>query len=152
MMSKSQLTHPRPPVLMQLPGFAISHLGRKVRGAMKSAFAREGLSTQAHFVLLCLAEYGQISQRELADLLEMDRSDLVRLLDAMEGEGDIQRRPHPGDRRRYALSVTPRGMETLERGAHLVHEATDAALARLDSDERETLHRLVLRALDVPDL
>lgn len=135
---------------MQLPGFALSHLGRKMRGGMKSAFAQDGLSAQAHFVLLCLTEYSDMSQRELADLLQMDRSDLVRLLDVMEGEGTVQRRPDPTDRRRYALSITPGGVRTLERGAHLVDEATDAALARLDADERETLHRLVLRALDVP--
>ena len=101
-------------------------------------------------VLWCVARSGPLSQRDVAERLRMDAGDLVGIVDALEEAGHLRRRRDPADRRRYALSITPGGVRTLERGAHLVDEATDAALARLDADERETLHRLVLRALDVP--
>ncbi|MCW7944439.1 hypothetical protein AAW14_21070 [Streptomyces hygroscopicus] len=137
----------RPPVLLNLPVFALSHLGRVARGATRTAFAHEGLSSRAHFVLLCLHKYGELSQRDLSDRIAMDRSDLVKLIDGLEQSGHLQRRPDPNDRRRHALSISPLGVEALGRGERILHQATDEVLARLSPDERIALHRLVLRAL-----
>jgi DNA-binding MarR family transcriptional regulator len=144
--------NPRPPALLRLPVFALSHLGRAARGAVRTAFARDGLSGRGHFVLVCLSEYGELSQRELADLIAMDRSDLVKLLDTLESSGQLRRAADPRDRRRHVLSITPAGAETMRRGEHLMGRATDDLLHRLTPDERATLHRLILRALDLPDI
>lgn len=143
--------HSRPPVLLHLPGFALSHLGRIVRAGIKDAFADEGLSARAHFVLLCLADEGELSQRELADRVAMDRSDLVKLLDELEQADQVRRSPDPRDRRRHLLSATPAGLRALKRGEHVVDRATDQVLVRLSAKERATLHRLVLRALGRQD-
>ena len=121
-------------------------------GAVRGAFSRAGLSGRAHFVLVCLHEYGELSQRELADLIAMDRSDLVKLLDTLERSGQVRRAVDPGDRRRHLLSITPAGVETMRRGEDVMGEATDELLHRLTPDERATLHGLILRALDLPDI
>jgi DNA-binding MarR family transcriptional regulator len=142
----------RPPALLRLPVFALSHLGRAARGAVRGAFSRAGLSGRAHFVLVCLHEYGELSQRELADLIAMDRSDLVKLLDTLERSGQVRRAVDPGDRRRHLLSITPAGVDTMRRGEAVMGEATDDLLHRLTPDERATLHGLILRALDLPDI
>ena len=141
----------RPPVLLHLPAFALSHLGRVARTALKNAFTREGLSARAHFALLCLSEYGDLSQRELADHIAMDRSDLVKLLDELERSGQVRREPDPRDRRRHVLSITPAGAKTLVAGEEIIDRATDEVLARLSPEERAVLHRLTLHALDALD-
>ena len=135
------------PALLAMPAFALAHIGRAARGAIKGTFEREGLSFRAHFVLLCLNTHGGLSQRELADRVGMDRSDLVKLLDGLETSGRLRRAPDPHDRRRHLLSITPEGAATLKRGEHLVGQATDQVLGRLSDEERATLHRLTLRAL-----
>jgi DNA-binding MarR family transcriptional regulator len=132
-----------------LPVFALVRAGRAAHQAVKEAFAGEGLSVRAHFVLLCLREYGGLSQRELADWLGMDRSDLVKLLDELERSGQLRREPDPHDRRRHALTLTPEGADALRRGAEVLDRATDGFLSELDPDQRATLHDLVLRALGV---
>ncbi|KIZ16626.1 MarR family winged helix-turn-helix transcriptional regulator [Streptomyces natalensis] len=137
----------RPPVLLHLPVFALAHFGRVARGAAKNAFAGQGLSSRAHFVLLCLDEYGELSQRELSDRIAMDRSDLVKLLDELERTGQVRRQPDPRDRRRHALVITAAGMETLKQGERILHQATDEVLARLSTEQRAELQRLVLQAL-----
>jgi MarR family transcriptional regulator, lower aerobic nicotinate degradation pathway regulator len=142
----------RPPALLRLPVFALSHLGRAARGAVRGAFSRAGLSGRAHFVLVCLHEYGQLSQRELADLIAMDRSDLVKLLDTLERDGQVSRAVDAADRRRHVLSITPAGTATMRRGEDVMGEATDALLHRLTADERATLHALILRAIDLPEI
>src|SRR6267154_357244 len=50
-----------------------------------------------------------LSQRELGDLLVVDRSNVTGLLDRLEKSGLVRRDDHPGDRRVYRVSITPAG-------------------------------------------
>jgi DNA-binding MarR family transcriptional regulator len=138
----------RPAALLRLPGYALAHLGKLTRAALRQAFADHGLSSSAYFVLMCLEEHDGLSQRELADLLSMDRSDLVRVIDDLEASGQVRRTPDPGDRRRHRLLITTAGSQASRRGTHLVDEATDELLSGLTPRDRATLHRLVLLALN----
>lgn len=135
------------PATLRLPGFALAQLGRVTRAAIKDAFAEQGLSFRAHFVLLCLSESGELSQRELAELIAMDRSDLVKVLDGLEGSGYLRRVADRNDRRRHILSITTLGRRTLAKGVLIPETATSDVLSRLTPAQQATLHRLVLRAL-----
>jgi len=136
--------------LLDLPAFALVRLGRYAHAAVRAAFAEAGLSARVHFVLLCLREHGRLSQRELADQVDMDRSDLVRLLDELEEAGQVRRDADQRDRRRHVVSITPRGTRTVRRGQHLVDRATETVLSGLGPGDQAALHRLVRRALDAP--
>jgi MarR family transcriptional regulator, lower aerobic nicotinate degradation pathway regulator len=138
----------RPSILSNLPIFAISRLGRIARDGVKDAFTQAGLSWRAHVALLCLREYGELSQRELAGLITMDPSDLVKLLDELERAGLIRREPDPHDRRRRVLSSTPEGRKVLRRGERIVRDATDEILAPLGPERRELLYELVQEIID----
>lgn len=135
------------PATLRLPGFALTQLGRITRAAIKDAFAEQGLSFRAHFVLLCLSESGKLSQTELADRIAMDRSDLVKVLDELERSGHVRRSADRLDRRRHILSITALGERTLAKGLFIPEAATSEVLSRLTAGQQATLHRLVLRAL-----
>ncbi|MBU3061050.1 MarR family transcriptional regulator [Nocardia sp. NEAU-G5] len=141
--------HPQP--LLHLPGFALAHLGRLTRSAIRRVFTDGGMSVSAHLVLVCLDEYDGLSQRELADYLAMDRSDLGKILDALETSGAVRRGPDPNDRRRHRLSLTAEGSETVRQGTELMKLATDEILAGLTPGDRADLHRLILLALEPPN-
>ena len=51
-----------------------------------------------------------VSQRALAHAMNTDSSALVRVLDLLEDEGLVERRPDPADRRAKTLHLTTRGM------------------------------------------
>jgi DNA-binding MarR family transcriptional regulator len=142
----------RPSALPHLPLFTLTRLGQVARAGLKSAFEQRGLSWRAHVVLLHLNQHAELSQRELAELTTIDASDLVKLLDQMQRDGHVQRRPDPGDRRRHVLSITPDGTKTLHEGRRIAEHVTTDVLALLDDEERETLLELTLKALGVPHL
>ncbi|WP_408885652.1 MarR family winged helix-turn-helix transcriptional regulator [Komagataeibacter xylinus] len=50
-----------------------------------------------------------VSQRALAHAMNTDSSALVRVLDLLEDEGLVERRPDPADRRAKTLHLTARG-------------------------------------------
>ncbi len=75
----------------------------------------------------------------------MDPSSVVATIDELEAHGLVQRRPHPSDRRAHAVSVTPEGRDTLERGRKLSKEAQEELLGPLSQPERAQLHDFLLR-------
>lgn len=105
-------------------------LGRAVRTANRLAqrhFADENLRFP-HYVALCWVDrLAPCSQRDLASAMDIDPSDLVTVLGALEEAGLLSREPDPSDRRRNLLSVTDEGAMWLERW-HAQAEKYDAAL------------------------
>jgi DNA-binding MarR family transcriptional regulator len=73
-------------------------------------FRPHGLTGSQYNVLNILAGHPEgLSQRELGDMLVVDRSNVTGLLDRMEKAGWVQREDHPGDRRVYRVLLTPGG-------------------------------------------
>ena len=86
-----------------------------------------------------------ISQARLAELSEVEPMAMVRILDRMEADGVIERRPDPDDRRARRLHLTARAKPLLEeiwRLAALTRAETLAGIARA---EREALIDLLER-------
>lgn len=75
-----------------------------------------GLTGAQYNVLNILSDTQQgLSQRELGDLLVVDRSNVTGLLDRLEKAGWVQRKDHPQDRRVYRVSLTGAGRELWEQ-------------------------------------
>ena len=74
-----------------------------------------GIPQRYHQVLQSLSDLGPRSQHELSELLHVNRTTMVELIDAMEHANLLTRRRNPTDRRSYALQLTPTGRQMLER-------------------------------------
>ena len=126
-------------------------LAQLTRRAMADRMAHEEWAIDAGFrpgcigVLHTVAQLEPVSQREVSSVLLLDPSDLVGLVDILEGAGLLERRRDPADRRRYALEVTARGQLAVARLRELAREANEEVLAPLDADERSELERLLSR-------
>lgn len=139
---------PGPPAGVQKwPTFGLGQLYRSAHARIDARLAEERQSLRTYYVLASLAEYGELSQQQVSDRIEMDRSDMVRLIDDLEAGGHVKRRRDPVDRRRYRLILTPRGRRALSRCDGILAEVTDEVFSALTADERRTLHRLTLRAV-----
>ena len=73
-------------------------------------FRPHGVTAVQYNVLNVLAaSAGGLSQRELGDILVVDRSNVTGLLDRLEKAGLVKRTDHPSDRRVYRVSLTAAG-------------------------------------------
>jgi DNA-binding MarR family transcriptional regulator len=82
---------------------------------------------------------------ELAARERLARPTVTRLVDGLEREGLVRRRPDPGDRRVVRLAATPRGRRLLERGRARRIRNLSRELAALPARDVEAL----LGAVDV---
>ena len=117
--------------------------GTRVREALTSA----GLNTRAAFTLMHLAG-GPVNQQALIDLLDVDPSALVAVLNELEGLGLASRQRDTADRRRHIVTMTPDGAETLRAIESVLDQADDDLFAALSPAERDQLQRLLTKVAD----
>jgi DNA-binding MarR family transcriptional regulator len=107
-----------------------------------------GMSMRHYLALSYVAEPGGISQQQLSEILCIDPNNTVLLLNELESDGLIRRLRDPADRRRHVVQMTEAGKLAFERGQRARESVEDEVLRALSADERETLHRLLAKALE----
>lgn len=79
-------------------------------------FRPQGITAAQYNVLSALAAAGEgLSQRELGDVLVVDRSNVTGLVDRMEKAGWVKRTDDPADRRVYRVVLTGAGRRLYEK-------------------------------------
>jgi MarR family transcriptional regulator, lower aerobic nicotinate degradation pathway regulator len=136
-------------ILCERLGFLFAKLHHRVSAESIRALREAGLGlTGLHMGALSVVDSaGPMSQQTLGEHLKKDRTTIVAIVDELEGEGLVERRRNPDDRRAYALEVTAKGRDWLSR-AQPVLATTDAELlADLDPEEQRALLELLQRVL-----
>ena len=82
-------------------------------------------------------------QKDLAAALTLDGSSVVRLLDALEASGLIERREEGADRRAKIIVLTARGWSIIEQVEAASREVRNATLAGLSDDELGSATRVL---------
>jgi len=118
---------------------------RAVADVLDRRLAQRGASLWNWVLLREAANADGSSQRELARLMRIEPSTLVRHLDRLEADGYVERRPDPDDRRRAQVFVTRAGRERLTQ-LQEVALGMDAELrALLTPEEVEVLGDVLMR-------
>ena len=134
-----------PEELLACTGFLLSRVGISMKLSAMEEFERAGFSPYSYAVLAVVAEGAKETQATIADTLDLDRSQLVGILDELEEQGLIERRRDQADRRRHMVSITPAGKKQIVKMRTMVKELEDSVLGSLDDDERATLRDFLLR-------
>ena len=91
-------------------GIKFSLLARRWRRAIDAHLMASGLTDATWVPLVHLKQTGGgITQKELAALVGVDGSSLVRVLDILAREGLVERRRDESDGRANLISLTPEG-------------------------------------------
>ena len=120
-------------------GFTLSRLGRIWRQQLDAGLLGRGVSYSRWVALVYLARGGEgMSQKDLARYMGIEAPTLVRLLDRLELEGLVERRPHPADRRAKAVHLTADAGPVLEQFDEVAKDVRTALLAGIDEADLAT--------------
>jgi DNA-binding MarR family transcriptional regulator len=100
-----------------------------------------------HLLALTVLRNRDSSQADLARTLQLDRTNLVGLLNELEKDGLIERRRSPEDRRRHTVLLTDAGHERLAQAEFVLAAAEDHVLERLTAKQRDQLYELLAKAI-----
>jgi len=96
-------------------GFRLARLARRWRREIDDGLKPYGLTEATWLPLLHLSHMGnEARQKDLAISLGIEGPSLVRLLDALETSGLVERFDHETDRRAKVVRLTPRGLDLLD--------------------------------------
>lgn len=133
------LAHPE--LLIQSPSFQIERIRRATREEVEKSLAEFSTTMREFWVLTCTLEHAA-SQTQLSELLAVDASDMVRLIDSLETHGWVTRERDTKDRRRQIVVPTKKGAKAHAQLAQVVSAAEDRALDATTTKQLKQLRKL----------
>lgn len=115
-----------------------------------SRLAALDLKVRSYSVLALACVPGGLSQRDLAQYLCLDPSQIVALVDGLEQRGLVERLADPGDRRSKVIYATDAGKKLYGSAADTVRGAEEASLRNLTDGERDRLRGLLRKIAFTP--
>jgi MarR family transcriptional regulator, lower aerobic nicotinate degradation pathway regulator len=141
-------TKPSPETeVAEFAGQLFFRLWRASHERTAEALESVGLTPPLFALLNVLGARRGAIQQEIGQLMGIDPSTMVSLIDQLESAGLAKRRTHPKDRRAREVSITPKGRRALERARGLAKRVEDDVLRGLSTAERGQLLTLLRRAL-----
>lgn len=114
----------------------LGHASHVLATELAVALAPLGLGSRG-FCVLASAAGRELTQRDLAAEVGIDKTTLVVTLDDLERLGLAQRTTSSTDRRARVISVTETGLEKLAEGQAIVEAVQRDVLGALPEDERD---------------
>ncbi len=99
----------------------------------------EGLTLPQMHTLEILGIHGALRMKELAERMGVTTGTLTVMVDRLEKNDLVRRRPHDTDRRSILVELTRAGYEKFQQHDELHLKLTNDATACLTAEERDTL-------------
>lgn len=143
---------------------AIGHLLHKASYAsfthLNTILKAYDLTPQLWMLLNRIWDRDGLTQKELADLMYKDQTNLGRLIDKLEALHFIERREHPQDRRAYLIYLTEQGAslkdvlvpQAVEIQKHLLQGMTPEEIELFQGLLRTLIRNAGLPSFDQHDL
>lgn len=130
-------------VLRQFAGYHIKRAHNVIRSDLRKRLEPLGLRISTYSCLVLIAENPDVRQSELAQALDIERPNMVTILDEMEQFGWIRRARLATDRRAYALTVTALGKRLCAKAVSLDQQHENCLLAGLTDKDKKDLIRML---------
>lgn len=125
--------------------YLLVQLGFHLARQFADRLAPLGLEPRHAGLLTRLAAHEGLSQQALGELIGLNPTRMVFLVDELEQRGLVERRRNTADRRSYALYMTPQGLDTLRQIQASGNRHQDEIGASLTQAERTQLAGLLRR-------
>ena len=126
----------------------IAQLARGTRRRIEEAVVPLGVRPRELLALQHLRERGPSPQQTLVELLGVDATNLVAVLNSLEDADLIRRRRDRTDRRRAIIELSSKGEHVLAKLDRALCQIDDEILATLTRSQRATLNVLLAKAVE----
>ncbi|MBW4935140.1 MarR family transcriptional regulator [Marinobacter sp. F4206] len=129
--------------------FAVARVTRRWRKMLDERLKDLGVTQARWSTMVYLDKGGEgLTQRELASLMAIENPTLVRLLDSLEQQGLIERRPCPNDRRARRLHLTSAGRAFMDDLSERAEKLREQMLEGISDDDIECTVRVFHKILE----
>ena len=119
--------------------FLLHDVARLLRMDVDRRASAHGMTRAQWALLIWLERQPGLSQKELAELLEVEPITVARLIDRLEARGMVERRPDPRDRRIWRLHLCPPAYPMLGEIASQRTEIARMVTAGIDQPTQDAM-------------
>lgn len=134
-----------PKVLSDKVGFVVLELSKAFESFMEKRLHGIQLGMKEFNVLVAVSEIGPISQQRLSQLLQIDRTTMVFVLDELEKLKLVERKANPEDRRAHAVVITGAGKTLLKKAMVILEDVQEEFFSSLTKSEMTSLQNILFK-------
>ncbi len=124
-------------------GFLLAKTHQRGYALFKAPLEKFSLTPKQFSLLAFLWKQDGLSQVELSDKCQIDRTTIGGLIDRLQKQGYVRREPKPEDRRAFQIHLTDKGISLEEELLSIARKVTDTFTEGLSPEETEILRRLL---------
>ncbi|MCJ2185874.1 MarR family winged helix-turn-helix transcriptional regulator [Novosphingobium beihaiensis] len=124
-------------LLAQLPGYALRRAANAVMGELAPILAGHDLKIAEAAVLLLVREQANLTSSQIGKTLDIQRANMVPLLNRLESAGLIHREPI--DKKSLAINLTKDGEAKICEAGAAIDTFEKNLLARVPAEHRDHL-------------
>lgn len=129
--------------MKSIPIIRFRVLAKKCGHLLDNRLSPHGLNTTKARVLAALANHTELTPTDLLPWASVEPASMSLLLQAMEREGWIERKPHPSDKRAILLTLTEQGVAAHRQALGVLEQTNEDLFGILDAKESEELQRVL---------
>lgn len=135
--------------LEQAFGFHVNRVSYLMTEEIEKRFAKAGLPivAQDFAILFRLFNKGTLSQAEIVSLMMRDKTTVTRRLDGLVKKGLIERIPDAEDRRRFNISITPKGKDILDIAFPLARDFQKELIKDISRQDKDTTIQVLRKVM-----
>lgn len=126
----------------------ISTLYRKMNARINVMLADIGLSGSKALFLFCINEHGPMTQKDICDRLDMDKSSVAKMLVRLEKDGFIIKERHDEDARAYNVRLTEKALALIPQALKIQNEWLEEVTKIFNQSEKNEFFRFIEQAAD----
>ena len=124
-------------------GFLLSKGYQRAWAILREEIEKYDLTPPQFALLAFLWQQDGLTQAELSEKGQIDRSTIGGLIDRLERNGLLERRQHPQDRRAYRIYLTEQGMAMENTLSECAERSLKRFTSGLNEDEVKELRRML---------
>ncbi len=137
-------------MLVKQVGVLVNILNCKLKKRISSVFKSEGINLTAEqfLVMDTLWNQGEMTQQNIAYIIQKDKNSVTQFIDNLEKKGLVQRVIDSNDRRVNKIKLSTTGMEMKERTKKVAIEAVNDILEGISEEELKAFVKVLSTACD----
>jgi len=134
---------PEYPIIDQPIGRIFTLLGKGYLQLLREKLSQLDIDRYYYALLLIHSHNGNITQQQLAALLDSDKVSVVRIIDYLAEKGYVQRRKLQDDKRKHCLLLTGKALEAMPHIKKAITEMNEIALFWFNNEQVNELHTML---------
>lgn len=121
-------------------GFLLSKIAQEMSASIGRELTNYEITSRDFGILSTVYNESLVTQKDISDLLKIDRTTVFQLIDILENKQLLKRVRHPKDRRSNIIQLTEQGESLLKEKSDQLEICEKNVVSHLSDEEKQAIY------------